>query len=319
MISNSELEEIRYICNERKIMPEDLLEERIAPLQENISKSNGELICALMRNYESSSCSPDRYSLRETLYAGIITKKTRLTLKWDLKNKGAFVLGVDKPYSLERYSPWERDFTEQNDGSFKNWLTDHLFMLYFMEKPPVAPEERISGGCFGGYSGRTKTKKQRLELYIGNQQSVPFLQNMLEGWRYMKLSNLLGYELPISEEVRKNIENEQMDIFDRVRNGEARIEAISEEKEKRIKMAKEGDGAINFGTHVELTDEFVEKMRYNPQIRESAERIKSLLETAVKRNYHEMGMQVERKLDAGVLISINLRDFFADRKIKYKI
>ena len=74
-MSDAEFGALRKICEERKITPEKILEEKVAPLQEKISKSQGELIGALTRDYEQCSygMTPVHYSLKETLYTGLIT------------------------------------------------------------------------------------------------------------------------------------------------------------------------------------------------------------------------------------------------------
>ena len=319
MISNVEFDKLKRICEDRKITPEQLLEERIAPLQERISKSQGELVGALTRDYKpcSHGMTPVYYSLRETLYTGVIGLQTRFPIKDN--SFEVFLLGVDKPYSLEINSSWERDFREGNDGNFDNWMTDHWKLLYFMDKPAEIPEDSWQYDCFGSHSTAFPTEKPRLELYIGNQQAIPFLQKNLEGWRYSQLSNLLGYDLPVTEGIAKKVEDEQLTIFDEMRKTESKVRSLTKEKERRVEIANVTDGAIHHGAYIELTDEFVENMRHNPQIRESRDRILGLLKTAIKRGYHESGIQVDRQLDAGVVIRINLKDFFAQRKDMFEL
>jgi len=319
MVVNVEFDKLKRICEEKKVTPEQLLEERVAPLQERISKSQGELVGALTRDYEQCShgMTPIHYALRETLYTGIITQETRFPIKGD--SFGVFFLGVDKPYSLEINSSWERDFREGNDGSFGNWMTDHWRLLYFMDKPTEVPEDSWQHGCFGSHSTAFPTEKPRLELYVGNQQAILFLQQNLEGWRYLQLSKLLGYDLPVTDGVAKKVEEEQLKIFDEMRATESKVRSLTKKKDRRVKLANETDGAIHHGAYIELTDEFVENLRYNPQIRESRDRVLRLLKTAIKRGYHETGMQVDRQLDAGVVMRIDLKDFFAQRKDMFEL
>jgi len=319
MISNAEFDELKKICEDRKITPEQLLEERVAPLQKKISGSQGELVGALTRDYNQCShgMTPVHYASRETIYTGIITPETRFPIRGD--SFGVFLLGVNKPYSLEINSSWERDFQEGNDGSFCNWMTDPWRLLYFMDKPAEIPEDSWQHGCFGSHSTVFPTEKPRLELYVGDQQTLPFLQQNLEGWKYLQLAELLSYDLPITEAIRKKVEDEQLKIFDSVRATETKVCSLTNEKERRVKLAKATDGAIHHGAYIELTDEFVENIRYNPQIRESRDRVLGLLKTAIKRGYHETGMQVERQLDAGVVMRINLKEFFAQRKVMFEL
>jgi len=311
-------EELRKICEEKKVNIEKLLEEKVAPLQERISKSQGELIGALTRNYEQCSHGmPVYYSLRKTLCTGIITPETRFPIKED--SFEIFLLGINKPYSLEINSEWERDFKEGNEGRFENWTTDHERLLYLMDKPPEIPEDSWVHGCFGSHSATVSTKKPRLELYIGNQQTISFLEQNLGGWRYLQLAKLLGYSLPITNEISKKVEDEQLKIFDDMRQIEAKVRSLKKEKAKRVELVKATGGAIHHGAYTELTDEFVENLRYNPQIRENRDKVLRLLKTAIERGYHETGIQVERPLDAGVVMRINLKDFFAQRKTMFEL
>ncbi len=315
MIS-AEFDELMGICKDRKIRPEQLLEERILPLQEKISNSQGELIGAITRNYERCphGMNLSYHVSRETLYAGVITSETKFPRK--AGSFGAFLLGIDNPYSLEINSSWERDFRKSNNGGFDSGAINLWNLLYFMDKPAEIPKDSWKQGCFGGYDLIPPTEKPRLELYIGNNQTIPFLQQNLEGWRYLQLSKLLGYDLPITEDVRKKIEEEQLKIFDEMRKTESKAGLLAKEKERRIEIANSG-GAIHHGTHIELTDEVAENLRYNPQIVEGRDKVLRLLRTAINRGYHENGIKVNRELDAGVVMKINLRDFFSQRKDKF--
>lgn len=319
MFSHVEFDELKKICEDRKVTPEQLLEEKVAPLQERISSSQGELVGALTRDYKQCShgITPVHYALRETIYTGLITPETRFPIKG--YSFGVFLLGVDKPYSLEINSSWERDFREGSDGSFGNWMTDHWRLLYFMDKPIKIPEDSWQHGCFGSHSTAFPTEKPRLELYIGNQQTIPFLQQNLEGWRYLQLSKLLGYDLPITDGIAKKVEDEQLKIFDEMIATESKVRSLIKEKERRVELAKSTDGAIHHGAYIELTDEFVENLRYNPKIRESRDKVLGLLKTAINRRYHETGTQVDRQLDTGVVMRINLKDFFAQRKDTFEL
>lgn len=81
-----------------------------------------------------------------------------------------------------------------------------------MEKPVEVSEGEWRNNYF--YRMMIPSRQPRLELYIGDINAVPFLQERLEGWRYLQLAELLGYNLPITESLRKKIEDEQLDIFD---------------------------------------------------------------------------------------------------------
>lgn len=275
MVNLVELEELRKICEDRKINPEQLLEEKINPLQKKISSSQGELIGAITRFYKpcSHGMKPVHYMLKETLYTGIITSKTRFPKDSFDQN---FLLGIDKSYLLEiNNSVWENDFENISDGNFgKPIFHDlNLILLYFMEKPAKFPKDSWEHGCYGSYSTCSLLnlkKKPRLELSIGDEQTIPLLQKNLDGWRYLQFSELLGYELPVTDQITKKIEKEQLKIFNE-------IKSVQNNKDQYLK----------------------------------------LLNIAIKRGYHENGLQVEKKLDTGIILKIDLKDFFTQRKNMY--
>jgi hypothetical protein len=213
MFSNAEFEKLKSICEERKITPEKLLEEKFAPLQKKISKSQGELIVALTRDYKqySHGMTPIHYFLNETLYAGIITPRTKFPIKGYPFE--FFLLGINKPHSLEIDISWEKDFKKRDDERFGNSRIGYLNLLYFMDKSPEIPDDSWEHGGFGSYSTVFPTEKPRLELYIGDQQSIPFLQQNLEGGKYLQLAKLLEYDLPVTDNMQKKVRYEQSRIF----------------------------------------------------------------------------------------------------------
>lgn len=312
MISNTELNELQSICKNKKVNIEQLLEETVAPLQKKISKSQGQLIGALTRNYEQCShgMTPVDYTLKETLYTGIISPETKFPQTEDLFT--IFLLGINKPYSLDLNSNLERDFKECYDNEFTNNKTFRWNLLYFMDKPTEIPENSWEHGCYGSHTTCLLTKKPRLELYIGNKQTIPFLQEKLEGWRYLQLSKLLEYNLPVTENITKKIEKEQLQIFDKIKSTESEIRSLTKEKKVRLENTTNEN-------YMELTNTFVENLKSNPQMKNSRYNILRLLETAIKRGYHENGVQVEKQLDAGITMNINLKDFFAQRKKMFKL
>jgi len=265
---DAEFQELMGICNERNITPEKLLEEKVAPLQELISKSQGELIGALTRGYEQCShgMSSIHYGLGEILYAGIITSKTRFPSKKDSVGLGDFLFGIEKSHSVRLNSGSGEDFVKRDNGIFGSWMKDYWGLLYFMDRPPQVPENSVKYGCFGIQSTAYPIEKPRLELYLGNKQTLPFLQENLEGWRYLRLSKLLGCDLSVNDELAKKIEGEQLELFDKMRET-------------------------------------------------SGDKFLSLLRTAIKRGYHEIGGVVQREIDAGVIMQINLKEFFSQKKL----
>lgn len=305
ILSNLELDEIKKECEEKGTTPEKILAEKVAPFQDRISKSSGQLMGAIARHYESydSSSFLGISRLDETLYTGIITPQTKFADEFLM----TVVTGLEKAFSLSLNSSGHAKFMN-SEGAFYGYLDS----LFFMDRPPTQDTNESIPRYF-------QTKKPRLELYIGNEETVPVLIEQLEGWRYNQLSKLLGYSLPGNDKLTKRIEQEQLKLFDDIRSTERKVLSLMSEKERRLALVKAGDGAIGHGTYIELTDEFVESMTYNPQIREERERLVGLLKTAIERDYNVMGMNLQRQEDAGVTTTINLRDFLKDRIAKYKI
>lgn len=321
---DAEYLEMERICNERDISPENLLEEKLAPCQARILESERELIAAVERDYQRTSFGtrPVHYSLSTTLRTGIITPETGFVSPGDYSNcrirSSSFLLGVEKPFSLRLSTGLEEDFKEEKDNSFAHFPPDFFRFLYFMERPPKVPDDSWEGGCYGGRGTVFPTDKSRLELYIGDQEAIPFLREQLEGWRYLQLAELLGYTLPITEDVEKKIEEEQFALYEEMTKVENRVRALMKEKHERVELVKATDGVIHYEEYIDLTDEFVENMRFNPRLKETRERVERLLKTAIKRKYHERGIKVSRRMDAGVTLEIDLREFFSQRKAMFE-
>ncbi len=301
---------------------EKILEEKLAPLNEKISKSHGQLIGAVTRDYQTRGCGMRHvtYDLDENFYAGIITPNTKFLTSWTTH---AFMSGIKNSQSLPLSYTWgEAVFYAHKDNLFNFFGFDPMRLLQFMERPPEEPADswEYSGGCFGGMR-RTlfPTEKPRLELSVGDDESIPFLQKYLQGWQYTKLSKLINYDLPIRGEIRDRIEKEQLKVYDEVMQAEEKARSLESQKKERMKLVKDTGGIINYATHIELTDEFVEQIRFNPLMEETRRRILGSLKKAINREYNENGFQVKRRLDAGVTISIDLKEFFSQRKSMFKL
>jgi len=303
-----EFDVMREICKREGKTPEELLKERVSPLNRRISSFPGQLISAITRSYEGMR----GHSPEETLYVGKITPETRLPIKGNLSN--AFLLGVNNPHKLNINSYREGEWREGVKNQFANIHEFPQILIYLMDKKPSIPEDAYN------HEGFTPTcniafpiEKPRLELMVGDKEAIPFLEKHLKGYEYTPLSKLLQYELPLNEGILKKIEEEQIDLFERVLDEEKKARRLNQEKEERIAIAN-SRGAINHGTHIELTDEFVENLKYNPLIRESRSEILSLIETAIQREYHKTGREVKKRLDAGITLTIDLKEFFEQRK-----
>lgn len=317
LLYTSEYHEMEKICQEKNLTTEKLLEEKLTPLKSRISESEGELIGALNRNYQHNSHGMRliQYWLKETLHAGIITSKTRFAPRG---SAFSFVLGIKKPFSLE-LSGTGRDFTKETDNSFTRILPDIFRLFYFMERPPTIPGDSWESSCYGDRRIAFPTKKPRLELYIGDGEAIPFFQKQLKGWRYLQLAELLDYNLPVTDEIAKKIEEEQLALYEEMIKTEDRVSTLIKEKKARIELVKSTGGVIHHGTHIELTDEFVENIKYNPLLKETREKVEELLKTAIKRKYHERGIKISKKIDAGVTEQIDLKEFFSQRKALFEL
>jgi hypothetical protein len=312
-----EYAELNQICKDNDKTLNKLLEERLAPFQSKISNANSQLISVIARSYEGSSFGREHkwYSLEEELFLGIITNKTKFVPSGE---SIYFMLGIKNPLVVRASSPSDEHFFRKDEqgGFFAPF--DKWPFLYFMERPPKMPEGSYEGGCFGGTTRAIKTDKPRLELFIGDEETLPLLES-LKGWQYMALSDTLGYPMPITEFVQNKIEAEQLEIYEKMIRSENAAKDLIKQKEKRLGLVEATDGIIHHGTHIELTDEVVEQIRFNPRIKEERDRVLHLLGIAVKRGYHGDGAEVSRTLDAGVIMNINLKEFFSQRKLAYKL
>ena len=307
--SNRELSEITEITHQGKDIQE-LLEEKLAPFKEKISQANGQLITALTRRYESRSCGMRRpvYGLETMLYTGIVTPETKFH---GLDDHYSFLLGIKNAHYLDLSS--EIDFRRNEKGNFGIWVPSVLTLLYFMERPPVDPESLASF-----FEGILKPKP-RLELYIGDQEAIPFLQNTLEGWRYLQLSQLLEYELPVTSEITQKIEGEQLEIYKAITQAEEKLKVLTRERDVRLGLVKATEGVIHHGSHIELTDERIERFKYKEEIEVARARVVDLVKKAIRRGYHENGRTINRPLDVGVTQIIHLKEFFYHRKAELKL
>jgi len=326
VLMDPEFKAILAEINARNLPMGELLEEKLAPLQLKISESPGQLMGAVTRNYKQSSfgIKPVNYLLETTLYAGIITPETRFVTERPslLENpfSFAFISGIKNPCSLDvRCLTQTEEFRKNERGEFNLFSANIAHLLYFMERPPRVPQNGIGEGCFPSEAITTQTAKPRLEVYTGNEETIPFLQIDLAGWQYASLSKILGYDLPITEKIDKRIEQEQMEIYELVVRAEKEVKDLTRKRDARVELARETGGIIPHEFHTEMTNENIEKFRHNPAIRQARDHLETLVKTAIRRGYHENGKTVHRKLDAGVNQTLYLKEFFSHRKAELKL
>ena len=155
----------------KRVDPKELVREKMDPFQKKISPIPGQLIGAITRHYVTCSINcPVSYTLRENLYAGIITPKTTFSI--DESSYRGFLTYVDSPQALEIHTDLEGDFRSTDANTFRYYPFDDFLCLYFMEQPPQVPWDGIELHFnFNPY----KIVMPRLELYIGDNETIPIL------------------------------------------------------------------------------------------------------------------------------------------------
>ncbi len=291
----AEISMLYAAVKERGLSLDQLLKEKTSPLQERISSRKGELIAALTRGYHEVSFDHPYdtfYSEKIDMHMGIITGETSFPEVSEVNRflQTEFLNGI-KNACIANLSSWRDETVKEQGESFTahhSFFTNNfLSLVYFMEEPPLPSDSPywITGDHIGP-PVRLPTsiiKEPRLELFIGNEESIPVIQKNLNGWQYTSVAKLLGVELPIEGEISKKIEQEQVELY----------ESITSLEKK--------------------------KLGYNPEIRDIRSQIVGKVKTAVDRDYHEDGVKVDQRLDAGVVLQLDLREFFSDRKARYEV
>ena len=165
--NKKESEEWVAACRARGITdPNILYKETVAPFIERMRKADGQLVSAIETYFWHGS-------FERGVSVGIITPETKF--QPDLY-KGTFLIGLKTPNRITIGS--EEEWREH--GSF---VGDEfpLELLYFMNRPPEAYDQGPLYRLFQKMSKLIKTDDPRLELYIGNEEVIPNLQDVLRG------------------------------------------------------------------------------------------------------------------------------------------
>ncbi len=319
--TDDEFSQFLRIAQEKKVNPNQLLEEKLRPFQKKIKLSSGELIYAITREYDSSGSSTlsrrySSYVIEETCYVGNITDTTCLTspTEKDFCILPDFVKNVGNP--CKKRTHWDDMFSETNTNSFQSSSPAFsLTSLYFFDRPPVlladADEETHS-------LYQLMKPRPRLELYIGNTEVLPILEK-LEGYQYMQLSRLLQRDFPLSQDMQVKIKTEHLAIYEKILELEKQLPKVEKEGKARVEFVRKTDGVIHHGTHKELTDPDLESIRYKQEAKEVFDKLHNLASLAFQRNYHEDGLIFNREKEAGITEHLDLETFFKNRVQKYEV
>lgn len=314
--NNPELEKIARLCDRLNLSPEQLIEKKIFPLNEEILEHNNELIAAITREYGGGMfCSgiPEILFIQTKLNLGVITEDSKLVSDFC---SHSFLTGLNKSYSIELPSGREDFFDRKGSFFAGNSFLPNLFL--FMRKPPVySPDLNFHNASVL----EDFEKKPRLELLIGNDKAVPILQEVLAGWQYDLASFLLGIGFPKNEDVKNKIKEEQLSLYKKIIFAERNVQRLVKSKEDKLNFSREtgGEGTIAYSGYLELIgDEVSVNLHHNPGITYAKRELSCLITTAKKRRYDEKGIKFEVKVDAGIIHDLNLKEFFADRINKYK-
>lgn len=304
-----ELDEIRQAIEESGLDRGAFLAQAFSPLNQRIAAVRGELIAIHTRLYEQMdfSSNPDDetlVTLEERTQAGLITEKTRIpTCAEERAFDAELISGVRVVYPQDALSLLRTSFSVL-------LLQQALPTLYFRNRPPVA-----KGKTFF----EIKERKPRLELYIGDAEALPYLQSRLKGYEYVELRRLSGRDLPLSPQVEKKIREEQLETYEGVQHALQIIAVLTQKRDARLDAISQqgGEAAFDHGTHVELADEFTEKMRWNPEIGKAQDSLARHLYQARSWQYNTEGLTILIESDVGVKTEIDMKKYFSHMLEKY--
>ncbi|MEK6915351.1 MAG: hypothetical protein AABW89_02325 [Nanoarchaeota archaeon] len=274
-------------------------------LNQKVNQHCGELIAASSREYESYGCGGRQLRLRERFEVGTITDRTEFT---DCFTTNAFLSGVKT--------------SKRETSDFYGASYDVMSLVADMDKPPEPPARSfhdLDGNPFRPiriYEFEEffeRTESPRLALWIGDAETIPYLQNRLEGHVYMTLARTLERELPMTEKILRKIENEQFDLYKSIKNEENRLGKLTAEINRRLGELKE---ARRNGEDI-IEDEVCINLNFGPTVSESRNGLIALVRRARERRYAKEGLRVERKKDSGVVEVIDFGEFFEDRIKRY--
>ncbi len=291
--------------------------EKLLPLQEKISSKTGEIIMADSKYYRSHGCGGGWWHKEEKLEAGIIGPKTKFPLtKEDFHNLNGILFGVVRPHEYSRDS---KKFAEFDNCFMGDDFASSLRDLAYMDEPPEIPRGAVEYGCFGKIRGVQEIEEPRLKFYIGDEESIPFLEKLLPGYSYLELSDCLGKELPLNGKIKDKIEKEQWESYNNLLDAEKNYAKVNENFKKRLELVRQNDGVLNYGTHIELTEEGLEKAMHTNKLREVGGEIKELLREAKSRKYDERGNVIVKEVNPGATLTVDMKRFFSNRFQFYEI
>lgn len=318
-----ETREITDECVKRNLECTVLLKEKLAPLQKKVQAHSGQIISVVERGYDFNNF------YMENLFVGVLTDKTYFfpwmeegnSAKWN-----SFLTGIKNPYLIKT------DYSCFEDAGFRDGLLDSekergigdfrvqsgcltvYPLLYFAERPPVFEEPEHQGEYILPVFPHNR-KEPRLQFYIGNVKAIPMLQNSLTGYHYQELGDLLERELPLTPKVIKKIEEEQMEVYQKLVSAEKRLSLIREKIARQDQLDKD-EIVINYGTHLELPVEAC-FTKLPEDFKKARNQLSWALKVSKTRKYSERGRVITLSPDIGVTYILDMKQFFADRIARY--
>ena len=307
-----ELREIYEEClkrNPKSLEPMLLLKEKLSGLQQKIASNTGQLLCTVARIYDYQTV-PEKVT-----FAGIITPETHfLGFQEDepeVDSGLSFIRQVKNPCRISKNGfsgvpeiiQNEHDENEIGNFGLFSYNTTPLEFLYFMEKSPIYREPSREGDCrvlsmpiFDG--------QPRLEAYIGNEEAIPFLQSNLEGDIYLDLSQNIGIELPLNEDVKKSLQEARLEVYKTIVHSLRALEQLEETKGKNITL--DGEVILEWAFRPEAQD-----------YRKAREELTSALRRAKERKYDRREVSIRLEHFPGSIQTIDFKEFFSGILEKY--
>jgi hypothetical protein len=288
-----------------------ILEERLKPLHELISEKSGELIAMSAQGHYAPSSGGSVLGTNylqsvSSLEIGLITPETRVPLE-ELGTmppliKHTILTGVRDVYNINasKSQPIQKGDDEKGFNGTQ-WDMNPLSTLYFMDKPALEEEERN----FPIDEEWTEIPNPpRLRFLVGNDEVTNYLQSVLivNAWVYDLLGETLDVDFPHNDNLRKRIEEEQLEIYDKLILAERSYQTILADFNRRLKEAKTnstyGENSVRWS--------------FGGDVKKARKRFERQVEIARMRKYDQFGISHTRSLNPGIVENFDFSVFFSD-------
>ncbi len=312
-------EEFSVLLGKGFVKESDIPMGHVKPVYEKIKSHSGELITV---EYIHSSFNPPSFSslLTKTFYFGVMGKDIKIPAisGWSGLRKG-IIEGLESICSLDRQFENFRKIDSRNFNAPP--LTNATMEWYFMNEPVGLGKYKDDFITFdelhdalnseGGnnlekYLAKSLGRAPRLTFYIGDEESVPFLENVLEGWQYDLLGNFLNYQMPESKIVDEKRTKEQSTLV------KSFVAAEDTYLTKTTKMKKHIDDVNRQRPQDQLVDEFGIRLSEGIHVDNAKDKCLSILRTAKLRDYLKYGREILVNERPGFNHDINVAKFFRE-------